>query len=46
MANQEKRNRTSNFSVQDELHLAEEILVFKNIVECKTSNAVSVKQKV
>lgn len=41
-----KRNRSSNFAKEEELQLLEEIEKYRDIVECKTSNKISLQEKV
>ncbi|KAK4872602.1 hypothetical protein RN001_014631 [Aquatica leii] len=43
--NNEKRNRSTNFTLEEELHLVQEIQKVKHILECKTTNSISIKQK-
>ncbi|XP_044745799.1 myb/SANT-like DNA-binding domain-containing protein 3 [Coccinella septempunctata] len=40
-----KRVRSSNFSKEEELLLANEVLKYKNIIECKTTNKTSNVEK-
>ncbi|KAF5307867.1 hypothetical protein FQR65_LT18309 [Abscondita terminalis] len=43
---EEKRNRSTNFTLEEELHSMQEIQNVKHILECETRNSISIKQNV